>query len=326
MFNVKQKIYVTNDHEVDFVIDRAVLMHADYTDVVFEFWADPDDITSKGLVGKGDTFEDILVNLFNNSIEGFFNWLNAEEDLFLVTDIVNYTKLYSIYLLELQETFGITDAHLDVMIDCQRIKDYFRGNDLIDFASVFDATKASHVPVGTLFTADDVSALPFEVVFALYKWGYITKAVATPKVAIISERLLEGQVHSLLESVKVILGNSPTILNEFVGGTSIVTIEDMIAAIEGDNLLRTAFRGDCLFNYADPAERAEVMRLCEIAINNEMDFDARPDVDLQEIQMFERLYVDQDIDIIDEARENFVKTGFIASRNNKFNGLLMMKV
>ena len=68
------------------------------------------------------------------------------------------------------------------------------------------------------------------------------------------------------------------------------------------------------------------MRLCEIAINNEMDFDARPDVDLQEIQMFERLYVDQDIDIIDEARENFVKTGFIASRNNKFNGLLMMKV
>lgn len=326
MFNVRNKIYVTTGLEVDLVYNRVIVVDPGFDEVVFDIQADPLDSTSVGLLFKATSLDILITEQFNDSWSDFYDFLVGEEKLYIVTNEDDYTKLYARILLEMQDTYGIAGGHLDELLEYQRLKEFLMGDRLPAFKAMYDTVLATETPEGNLFSSTDAISLPAEMAYAFYKWGYITKDLADAKIATLAPLLLQGQVQNIMGGFKSALGKSTAVLQAYLNDNTIDTVDDIIAAVDSNPILRKGVLEGSNFDLTDAAELAEVVTLCELIIDNDFDYDANPAVDKAEFQLFVDLFNTGDVDIIDAAKYNFMATGFAESRSNKFNSVLMMNV
>jgi len=340
MFNIKKKIYVVHeDEKIDMMYERYIVLHSRFKSMT-KFEGAEDDISIKGVVFNYNNIDEMLKVRFDDNVKNFHDVLNKEENLLIIANTNDYARLYMEMQMELKQDFGISEEKLKYMRDTQRMKDFFLGslsmrnfclalkpNDSA-FERVCDKVKTSYIPTTKLFRS--LPELPFEIIYAMYKWGNISKTQANVKIAEIAGPLLLGQIHNTVEQCKIILPVVPEIMQEFMDDDSITSVDDIIKTIYDDNLLTRLFchsyAGFGNINLDDNAEMDLIKKLCSIIILNDMDFDSQPEIDQQEIDFFFELYEKKDIDVIDNAKFNFISTGMVASRQQKFNvGLIMTK-
>lgn len=336
MFNIKSKIYVAHDQEqVDLMYERCLVLHSHWTPAS-EFNDMEEDKTQKGILATFGTYEDMINLKFNGSVKEFHEFLNQEEDLLIIVSKNDYARLYAEMQLELANDFGITEVNLELMRDLQRLKDFFLGTmemrkfcyaqrtgDSV-FDRVFKKAKDEYKPSGILFR--NISQLPFEVIFALYKWGNISKVQATNKVVTVAKSMLISEIDIILESGRIALTHSPDILIEYTD-KDLQTTDDVMKAIFSDPLLTKLFSADFTdVNFENAEEVEAVKKLCNIIIENYSKLELQPEVDHEELDFFFKLFETQDIDVVEKARVNLVNTGMMATRQGKFNTGLIMAV
>jgi len=337
MFNIKKKIYVVQNSElVDLMYERSIIMHPDFRGVsVPTFEGIEDDVTARGVVFVESSLNDAIENVFGGDWQKFHDFLLREEDLQIVVSEHDYVKLFKMVQSELSKTFGVSNANLKKMRDAQILKDYMSGNALMStfcktggFEQVYNATE--YTALGKLY--GNIFELPFEVAYVLYKWGNISELQVNVKIAALAEGLLLGQIHNLVESAKVALGASPALLQQFLDDDTIESVDDIMSAIEGNALLKELFRHECVgghhgdipFDLTNADTIAELKRFCYAAIDNELDYDSQPDVDKAEIDFFFDLNEKKDVAVLENAKYNFISTGLISSKAEKFNSILLM--
>jgi hypothetical protein len=325
MFNIRRKVYVALDPEVDFSTSRTIIMHKQLNSDYFEFNADMyGSKTSIGVCTKGESFADVAKREFKRDYIRFMTWLSQEEKLLVVTDADSYKRMLSVHLLYLQYSFKLTNEELDKIVEYQMLKDYIQDNSKIDFTTVFNLMRTEYNPTGKLHPVNDIESLPFELVYAFYKWGKIDKKTANIKMASMAGELLRGHVHNTMENAKLQLGVDFNLLNRYLEREDITTVSQAIDAVEENAFLRKAFKPNCEFDFNNNLEYTEAIKICEIAIDLDLDHDSDPTDDLAELNFFTELFKKKDITIIDKAKYNYLSTGFIASRANKINGPLFM--
>ena len=337
MFNIKKKIYVAHaDEYIDLMYERSLVLHKKFPSLD-SFDRTNEDTSLKGAIGAFSNLNELLILKFEGDIKKFHEFLNVEEDLLIIADADDYGTLYAHMLLELQNDFGVSDENIKKMIDNQRLKDFFQGSETMrkfmyaqnandsSLERVINKVKASYQPTGQMFRA--ISQLPFEVIYAMYKWGNITKTQANGKISEIAGPLLIGQIHNIIEQAKVAVGSDLTIMADYME-QDIRSVDDVIKVIFNYPLLTKLFctkeDGVVDVDLSNANDLADIKRLCSIIIDKDMDFDSQPEVDQQELDFFFELYEKQDIDVIDSAKFNFISTGMIATKQEKFNtGLIM---
>lgn len=325
MFNIYKKIYVTTTKEVDLIHNRVIVLHDQFKDVVFDQLASPHDITQQGLIYNSPMFEKLLQDYFSNDLSNFYNWLNTQEKLKIACSQSQYMKLLCYILLELQTTFNITDNHIRYILDNHKFNQFLHNHgELLDLKGTMQYIRKQYKICGNLYTKNDVSILPFEIVYALYKWKYITKTAANKKIKIIAPLLLQGQLQDLFESVKVAISKSPIVLQKFCKNPKIKTIDQRIKAINNNPILTKALLKNSKFDLTNKQELDSVVELSHIVIDNDLDFDLQPETEKAELQFFYDLYTTCDITIIEKAKYNFLSTGFIQSKSSKFDSSLII--
>ncbi len=337
MFNIKKKIYVAHEDEyVDFMHERCIVLHSHFKSLeTVDNIEEETDL--KGVVGCYNNYEMMLDNKFDGLVTNFHDFLNKEENLLIIASRKDYARLYMEMQLELESDFGVTEENLEHMRDLQRFKDFFLGSkEMRKFCypgkrkdSAFDrvckTTKKTYKPTGRLFR--NVTQLPLEVIFALYKWGNISKTQANTKIANVATPMLISEIDIIIESGRIALTHSPAILQEYLGDDSIKVTDDCIKAIFADPLLLKLFSGeDSDVDLGDAEEVVAVKRLCSIIISKYEELELQPEVDQGELDFFFELYEKKDIDVVDKARVNLINTGMVATRQGKFNTGLIMAV
>lgn len=336
MFNIKNKIYVAhNDELVDLMYERSIILHSHWT-AASEFDGLTEDNKQKGIMATYASYEAMLKLKFEDDVNAFHEFLNTEEDLLIVVTKDDYARLYMEIQLELGNDFGISDDNLETMRDLQRLKDFFLGTaDIRKFCyaqrkgdSSFDRVcknvKESYSPTGVLFR--NLTHLPLEVIYAMYKWGNISKKQATNKLLEVILPMLVSEIDIILESGRIALTSSPEILQEFTG-EDIQTTDDVINVIFKQPLLTKLFCNEQTdINFDDAAEVASVKKLCSIIINKYSDLELQPEVDQEELDFFFEIFETKNIDVIEKARVNLINTGMLATRQGKFNVGLIMAV
>lgn len=337
MFNIKKKIYVAHENElVELMQERCIILHPRH-ESLYEIPDATDDKTQRGVVGSWPNYDAMLTMKFESNVKNFFDFLETEEDLMIVVTELDYARLYAEVLMELKQDYGIIDANIDKMLEHQRLKDFFQGPSVLRafcyaseatpsaFEQKFRKVADSYVPTAKLYR--NISELPFEVIYAMYKWGNISRVQANVKIAAIAEALFKGQIENVIEQGKVAVASDPTILQEYTGDNTISSIDEIIRTIFGDGFLQKVFcytaPGEEL-DLSDGTNLTDIKNLCAIIIAKDLDFDSQPAVDQQEFDFFADLYEQQDIDVIDNAKFNFISTGTVATKQQKFNASLIM--
>lgn len=328
MFNIKKKIYAIHNSEfVDLMYERSIIAHPRYKGVSVPTYAGiEDDITMPGVVFVETSLDEMIENRFDNDWEKFYDFLLKEEDLQIIVSEHDYVRLYKMVQLELQKTYGISDENLLKMRDLQILKDYTTGPlptttfcATGSFEQVFQAT--SFTPTGKLY--GNISELPFEVAYVMYKWGNISEAQVNVKVAALAEGLLEGQIRSLMDNARTLLGSSPAWLQAYLDDDTIDSVSKVMAEIDANELLKSLMRHESV-DLSDSQIIAEVKKVCYAVIENELDFDSQPEVDKEELDFFFDLNETKSVETLDKARYNFIATGMVSTKAEKFNSMLMM--
>lgn len=332
MFNIKKRIYAIHDTErAELVRERSIIVHPRFRGAsASTFDGIEEDVTMRGVVFVEKSIEDMMNNRFDGEWEKFYDFLNREEDLQIVVSEHDYILLFKMVQMELQKTYGILEPNMKDMRDAQVLKDYMAGNAAMSlvcstggFETVYQAMEFT--PTGKLY--GNIHELPFEVAYALYKWGSISKTQANAKLAAIADNLFLGQVQQCVDDARFLLGVSPAVLRQYLSDDSITTISDIMAAIEGNELLAKLLRDDGMnFDLSDEAVIDDLAAFCYAVIDNDLDYDASPEADREEFNHFLRLVKEKDVDAIEGAKYNFIATGLVASKAEKFNSILLLHV
>lgn len=345
MFNIMKKIYVAHDQENhDYMRERIILLHPQFVDTIYSrFDGMEEDPRQKGMLFTYHNLDDLIAEEFDGEVSSFHQMLSTEEDLLIVVDEVDYVRLYTQMQMELQKTFGVADENLDRMANAQRLKDFTagdsvmrefclpQGEELSAFETIRNEEKSKYVPTGKVY--GNILELPFEVAYVLYKWGNINKQQVNVKVGVMARGMLLGQIHNLMENLKLGIGASAIVLQEFLDDDTIVDVDDIMVAINGNKLLKSLLchsrieeggEGMVEVDLQKTKTLNEVRRLCEIAIKHDLDHDAQPEVDQAELDLFFKLYEEKDIEVLEELKFNSLSTGMVVSKMDKFNSLLIM--
>lgn len=337
MFNIKKKIYVAHENElVDLMYHRCVILHKDYPSLTGTDDMS-DDKSARGVLAAFNNYAHMMKAKFNDDPRKFHDFLNQEENLLIVANKNDYAQIYSECQLELKFDFGVTEANLAVMRNQQRLKDFFLGDLEMrkfcyaqnpkdsSFDRVFKKVKEDYKPTGNLFR--QLPQLPVEVIYAMYKWGNISKNQANTKFSDLARGLLISEIEIILESGKHAIANSPEILQKFLGKKTIKSVDGIIKAIFADPFLTKIFcNEETDIDLDDADEVAKIKKLCAIIIEKYIEFELQPEVDQQELDFFFELYETKDVDVIEKAKVNLINTGMVATRQGKFNTGLIMAV
>lgn len=336
MFNVKKKIYVAHEDElIDMMYERFVVLGDRYETNEFVSFDDTRINTQQtGCVFRYDDLDQMIEQEFDGKVEGFYKFLEKEQNLTIVVTEPDYAKLYAWMCKELIASYNMKEGKAVRMLTTQRIKDFLSSNGPISefcagsisgvsaFENIWKDEFDAYKPTRKLFGV--VHELPFEVAYALYKWGNITKTQANTKINVMARHLLEGQIHNLIESAKLAMYQLPDIVVRYLNNEDIQTVDDMILAIKTHDFLSRVFTENLDIDLQNADDLAEIKKLCNIIIDLDMDYDSQPEIDRAELQFYFDLYDKKDIDIIDNAKFNFLSTGTVASKNVKFNSALVM--
>lgn len=333
MYNIKQKVYVTTDlPDAEQMYGRNVCLLPDYSDTWVageQGTADKFNPNDGGCVFIKSSLDTLVAEEFHGNIGEFLDWLANEHDCLIVVDEPDYVKLFCMMILELQSGFQLSDEQVNLIVDCQYLKDYFYGKYIPTFHEQFNLIKAQYETTGFISDTYAEQNMPFEIVYALYKWDKISRDRMNTKLSIVAEAFFLDYFREQIQAAKITLGGSSDIVTEYLGVAkgSLDNTEDLINAIENEPVLREVFKGeDCNFNLADATIQANVVRLAQLFIDHSLDMDTDPAKDTDELNFFLDIYKLKDIDIINRAKFDFINTGFIAMRLRKFNSLLLMKL
>jgi hypothetical protein len=325
MYNINKKVYVAVMPEVELEACRSLIISTEFQNISFPSGVgDPADVTAIGVVYNCPTIDVLVATKFANSYTTFFNWLLNEEKLIIVADRYSYERLFCIMMVELKETFGVTDVDITKIHEAQSFKEYMTWGDYTDYdaaLTLFDSV--GYVPTGELYN-DSLDNYAFELVYALNRWGYVTDEQANSKLATITETMLQGHVVDIINNARVRLSETGEALDTFIGSGTITSLAEMKDAIVNNDILRIAFRSGCFFDYSDSAVLADVQRLCDIIIDSDLDTDSDPVVEKANLQLLIDLYNAPDITVIEPNKYQIICTGALARRSTKFNYPLIL--
>lgn len=329
MFNIHKRVYATRlSDNVDFShsADRFYSLDISLMPVGFEHKAEPSNYLVKGVVYKYSSLSELITREYNGDHSEFFTAVKFEQDCRYILSDSDYGAMFGLMLLELQDTFGITDTERETIIDCEKSKMYFEGINPATIDNIMSSMRlalTTHTATGVLYDAGDVEALPMEFVYALYKWNRIPSAIASEKFATLTTRMLDDFIRSVINNAKIQLAKSTAAISTYFTGSTVNTMEDAISMIESDAVLRLLFTGGEL-DYTDPNVVQVITNFCPICIANEPDYDN--DAQLNEFNMYLNAFTNNDIAAIDQDAYLIASMGYIGSRHDKFNSILLNHV
>ena len=140
------------------------------------------------------------------------------------------------------------------------------------------------------------------------------------RIMFLAKPLLESFLISLIQLVKKIITRNPQHLQDYLGVTNIVTLQDIQAALAGDRMLNNLFG----FYHLDMIDLDDIMRLYTIALtghNRPVDI-----IDLEEMKLLFDFYQTPTVTLFKANIQNILESQFFSRRFEKFNDLLLESV
>jgi hypothetical protein len=331
MFNLRHKIYVAEEGEFQFSnASRYLILHETYfqESIAHVMTAALDDPKSKGATYSEATFNSLVSNRFGGDLAACCKWITDQENMKIICDDRNYKMMFAFVLLELKHTFRLSDEQALVLLDAHKANEYISNGKDYDFRTEYELQKQLYKPCGKMFAVEDPQSISSEWVYALYKWDKVDKVIANAKIATLTGDFLRSQIANEIQHSRLALAFDQQFLREYldVDEAAIGSFDDAINAIRSNALLSTAYNRMDLIDIDDDNDRAELIKLCHCIIENSLDMDSEPAIDKQVFDLFVEFYNDKNIDLLEANKYNFMNSGFVSSRSQKFNKIIIMSL
>jgi len=326
MFNIRNSIYVSYPEDVEVLSGekRIINLCPGATPVPVRLLADETQPQEKGIVYQYNSYLEMIALEFDGSEDAFFRWLSAEQKVWIVVSRDDdYARLFSIMLLELKATYGLSDDLVDELMNIQQLKNYFTGRPT-DY-TISDAFKllsdGRYVPKGGL--VDNPQDLSLEYVLYLYKHGLIEKSIADMKASVVAKPMLIGLITSVTLSIRNDIAIERKVLSEFLGIPSLDTMGEAMIAIDNDPLLHALFFNPKSLDLSDSALVERIRTWTRLCVALDVDYEEEHPRQLYEHDMFYKLFETNDVDLIINNIIPFTQHEFISGSGQKFNIMLL---
>lgn len=325
MFNIRNKIYVSYPEDITIPSGeyRVISLVPGSPPTDQSNMADPRNPLDLGVVYEYTNFLEFVNAEFGGNIESLFSWLNTESSIWIVVGRDDdYARLFAMMLIELREQYQLSRAHTLELLHIHKLKNFFTGRpSSCDIIEAFQVIDTVYQPVGGL--VDDPSVLPLEYVLYLHKHGYLDKVTADQKISSISKELLGGFVRVVTTNIRDNVANNQSMIREFTGIDNIISTEAAIVAIQNDQLLNTLFFSPHSLDFDNPTTLSRIREWTRLCVENEVLYPEERERQLYEHNLFYQLVDENDVDLVINNIIPFTQYGFIDSRGQKFNVLLL---